>query len=737
MGGTGLAHAAEAPADVEEIVVTGEKVSRSLQDTVSSVAVVTARRLEQETIQSLTELYSRSANVASAGRYGFSIRGINDASVSGGGAGGLASVYVDGAVLPRRGVQSGPTDLWDAEQIEILRGPQSTLQGRNALAGAIVIRTKDPTFQYTGRARVLVAENGQDGVAAAVGGPLIDNELAFRVAAERRTADGFIYNPIRDEKAQAESSETYRAKLLWTPSAAPGLRALVTYTHADRSIGDDLSRVDTPDFFDNRIATNDYPRAQDTVSDIVTGEVSYEISPELSVTGVASWNKVDYDYLTDLDRGPNPLSFGIFTEDAETFSQEFRVNYESGRLQGLLGVYHAKIDYHSTYDNRTLVTTPVATLTGILTSLFGLPPATAAFAAQTYGQALPVITVDNTQDQPEVIENLALFTDGAFKVTDKLSLLFGARLDRETNTQSIDQVTIFAGTYPDPAAFGALAPVIGGLNQVVASFVAQANAVSPSTKRTFKAFLPKAGVRYEFNDDVSAAFVVQRGYRSGGTLLNIARATVVPYDQEFTTNYELSVRSAWLEGALTLNANAFYIDWKDQQVNVNLGLNDFDNQVANAGSSHLYGFEIELAHRPTAAFDYYVSLGHTRTKFDQFKVVTGGTTLDLTGSEFGLAPRWTIAAGANWRLPHSLLANLNVNYRSATYSGLGVRDQVRRDVDARTLVNAKFGYDRGHWGAYVFGANLLDETYRETGVFNNYATLGAPRVFGALLEARF
>ena len=166
----GAAFADDAATSVDEVVVTGEKVNRGLQDTVASVAVVTAQRIEDEAIQNFGDIVNRTVNVSETyGASGFSIRGISNIGVTGAGSGGLATIYVDGAAIPDHGLNNGPLDMWDVAQVEILRGPQSTLQGRNALAGAVVIRTQEPTWDWSARGRVLLSDAGDRSVAVAGG----------------------------------------------------------------------------------------------------------------------------------------------------------------------------------------------------------------------------------------------------------------------------------------------------------------------------------------------------------------------------------------------------------------------------------------------------------------------------------------------------------------------------------------------------------------------------------------
>jgi len=137
--------------ELETIVVKGEKTDRAIQDTTTSIAVVTARRIEQENLLDVFDILQRTANTASTyGNSGYTIRGIADRDGEGA---PLSTLYIDGAAMPQDIIGSGPNGLWDIAQVEILRGPQSTIQGENALAGAIVLRTEDPTMFWSGRVR--------------------------------------------------------------------------------------------------------------------------------------------------------------------------------------------------------------------------------------------------------------------------------------------------------------------------------------------------------------------------------------------------------------------------------------------------------------------------------------------------------------------------------------------------------------------------------------------------------
>ncbi|MFZ5737128.1 MAG: TonB-dependent receptor [Pseudomonadota bacterium] len=726
-----------------EIIVTGEKAKRSVQDTTSSVSVTTEQRLEDENVQSVQEVYQRTANMSETyGASGFSIRGVANTGIPRAGDAPLATVYVDGAALPPEILAAGPTDTWDVAQVEIFRGPQSTLQGLNALAGAVIIRTRDPGMEWEVRGRATIAEYNTTQFAIAGGGPIVPGELAFRVAAEKRDSDGFIHNITRDDPEAPTDSLSLRGKLLWTPSALPGFEARAGYTHFKSDAGYMFSYTETgrPDFFDDRVNSSNYPNAEHVRADLANLELGYEAGGGFSLSSVSNYSEVTNLRTYDGDDGPADISYGINPLSYRTFSQELRVNYEGGPLSGLLGLFYYNRDQKSQTESRTLVPTPGDTITALLMG-GGLDQPTAQYVSNLYVAALPNIPVQYSADFPMKVETYAVFGDGRLKLTDRLSLLGGFRYDRETNRVQVTQQALFAGTYPDPNAFGApgspLWLVVTGINMGVQGLVDQASGATPPGKRTFEAFLPKGGIEMQWTPDISTAFVVQRGYRSGGTTANTARSQAFAYDPEYTWNYELSLRSQWLDGALTLNANAFYVDWTDQQTTANFGLNLYDYHTVNAGKSHTYGFEIEASHRVSRHFDWYASLGHVRTRFDEF-TVSVGTVTDLSGLEFAYAPRWTLSGGANFRFGGGFEANLNASHRGDIYTDVA-RPQSDWRADARTLVNARLGYRANKWSLSVSANNLFDEEYfqYDNSATRGIAVLGAPRVVGATLDLRF
>lgn len=725
--------------DSGEIVVTGLKFDRSLQDTPTSVKVFTSEEIDRQNLVSVYDLIDRTANLSSTfNRSGFNIRGISNSNVSGTGLGDLSAVYLDGSPLPREATGGGPLDLWDIDQVEILRGPQSTLQGRNALAGAIIIKTADPTFDWTGKARAMITDQtGQYRFAAAIGGPIIADTLAFRVAGEISRGDGLIRNSLTGGHYAKTNSEVVRTKLLFTPGGPDGLKVVASYLY-DRHFGNDgrgYTFVDVPDYWKNRTVEANRPTHTKTSTDLFTLDASLPIGDIFSLSSISTYNLLKTDSVYDGDLLPIEQAYGDFSTDQKIFSQEVRLTFDTGRLTGLIGGYYSRLnnpDYtaHSTF---LINLEQGLDFTNQLVQLGGLDLPTAQLLASFYPED---IAISSSQFYPIKVETMALFGDATWEITDRLKLLGGFRYDREKQNVSNENDVVLDTPLPDPADFGPFGPAITLVNGLLAATVTAANSSGPPTSTKFEAFLPKGGISYDFADDKTLSFIAQRGYRSGGSGINPGRAMTFSYDPEYTWNYELSLRTLWLDRRLTLNANAFHIDWKDQQVLVQLSGNQFDYETQNAGKSRVYGFEVETNFRANDALSFYGSVGYSNSKFLDF-TVQNGQAQDLAGNQFSGSPRWTWAAGLDWRSDTGLSANLNVNYRGAQFQN--VIDQTNRDVPSRTLINAKVGWSNEHVGAYLVATNIFDAKYFDYRYINirDQALLGDPRMIGLTFEGRF
>lgn len=729
-----------------DIIIQGQKETRTLQDTPASVGVVTSEDITNRNLISVYDALSQVANVVvPANKQGFSIRGIDAFNVSGAGEGALASVYLDGAPLTQYAVQSGPLDLYDIAQVEVYRGPQSTLQGRNALAGAVIIRTTDPSFTWSGKARAQITDSdGGRRIAGAIGGPIIGDQLAFRVSGEIARADGFAWNLTRAENYSPRESETIRGKLLYTPSWLPDLKIIAGYMHDRHLRGGRYILYEAPYWPDRRVSLNDTPERTVVVSDIATFDASYRISRALTLSSVTNYSKVDYRYDYDSDWSSAPTGFGGYHEPVKTLTEELRLNFDFGRLRGLVGGYYSD---ENKQDSTTYATQRISFSSVGLDRMLVAPP--------PYGYGLPQATADYVMDlypgrgadifaryfTPRTTTNKALFGDATWEFVPHLKLNVGFRWDNEEQRRGVDQLVTLRTVLPDPASvpIPALRPLVAGINAQVNALVADANNSQPEETVSYSAFLPKAGLTWQVTPDIALSGTVQRGYRSGGSGTNVARAQYYTFDPEYTWNYEFALRTEWFDHKLTLNANVFRIDWKDQQVSVQLTPgNAYDTQTFNAGSSRLWGFELEARGRPARSVTVSAGLGYTKTEFTDFNVASGGTVFLATGNEFADAPRWTANGSITWQSPTGLFANVNANYRSAAFRSAQV--QTVREIDARALINTRVGWQGEHFGAFVFTSNLLDKKYVDYSFItagHNQAIVGDPRVVGLSFEARF
>ena len=241
---------------LDPITVTGEKTEREYFRTTTSVGVVTGERIEQEQIQDIHEAINSTANAistrAAGNNSGITIRGINSEGLSQNQSANSApviAVIVDGAVQNGEAVRRGVRSVWDVEQVEVLRGPQSTLQGRNATAGAVFVKTRDPTFHWYAMAEQMLGTHDLSSTGLTLSGPLVANELAFRVAGQiYRSNMDITYTDPRNNVLGEDRFDNIRGKVLWTPSSLPGLRALLTVAHTDDRPG--RNSVTGPNYFD-------------------------------------------------------------------------------------------------------------------------------------------------------------------------------------------------------------------------------------------------------------------------------------------------------------------------------------------------------------------------------------------------------------------------------------------------------------------------------------------------------
>jgi outer membrane receptor protein involved in Fe transport len=336
---TGALPAMEAPptADGGTIVVTGEQIDRDRQDTITSASVVTGDDLDaMPGSPDLNAVLRRQANVAVADGQ-VVIRGIN--AYEGENPTPLISTTVDGAwVSPdqnRRGWS--PMQLWDIEQIEVLRGPQSTERGPNSVGGAVVIRTADPTFHHTGRARALYGSYDTVQVAAAQGGPLVDDILAYRLAADYLGSSGYLEDAAgRDDYGEHRAIDV-RGKLLWRPRGDERLWVKLTVDHVAAESNNQNVNGWTAEPEERRPDPflEGFPNIgieSSTTSAVL--DAAWRVADHLTVANTLAWN--GYETTADFDAIGSPDDFAY---DDRALTNELTATSTSDRLTAVGGLY--------------------------------------------------------------------------------------------------------------------------------------------------------------------------------------------------------------------------------------------------------------------------------------------------------------------------------------------------------------------------------------------------------------
>ena len=390
--------------EIAPITVTGEKINRTLEQTQSSVVVVTDKQLREKEDHNLVDVFARTPGVYNqSGNENWGIRGVPVSGFEDQGPAalnGAVSVFVDGAAQPNRALTLSPMPLWDVEQVEVFLGPQSTTQGRNSLAGAVVIQTKNPTFEPSFSAQTNVGNYNERGGAVAGGGAIVDGKIAGRIAVDYQEGDGYIDNVFTDDDANPTRTGNARGKLLILPN--DDLDVLLTYAHGESRKGDNsvMRQNDKIRYYKMSSNTEAYDKLkQDTVS----AKIDYRLDDNWSLTSLTANTDSDYDARLDFDQSADANQTVLRKQYGDLFSQELRLNYSGDTVKSFAGVYYG----HNTNNFHD--------------RLF--------FGQRLFG----TVKGDTT------IENKAVFGEVNWTFAPRWTLITGLRYDHETNDTDVKQ----------------------------------------------------------------------------------------------------------------------------------------------------------------------------------------------------------------------------------------------------------------------------------------------------------
>lgn len=714
----------------EEVVIYGAKIERSVHESIESVALISSEDIATYQLFDLEDVFNQTANAFETGNgENFGIRGVTqNSSSTGGGSGELGSLYIDGVAYTGFATRFGPKAMWDVEQVEILRGPQSTNVGRNALIGAVVVTTKNPSLeQVEGAVRIEAGNFNTQGIEAMLNLPVSDS-AGFRFTAEALETDGFNENITRaEDDYDARSNRTLRAKFLLEPNDKLSVGVMAQYAKTERGQNIFLvSSINAPnEELDARTSIANLDAFENYEASSAAIDIRYDFSPNISLVSTSSYIGGDYERRDDDDEGPGGgNSFrGRIVED-ENVAQELRLNIEYENLKGVAGVYYTEVDLDN--DTVGLVNIAPATL-GVPGSLLPFYPAN--------------IEVDVASPAEQTVVNAAFFTEWDFKLHSSWRLSAGFRYDSEekdfiSNTQN----TLREGSeLPDPAEAGALSEMLApGSGAAVTAGVTQVNAglmrflvpTDNSKEDTrYEAFLPKLGLSYFFNPDVSLGLMAKRGYRAGGVDISLA-AQRSEYEPEYLDNLELSFRSRFYDNKLTVNANAYWGDWTDQQVN-NCPMGPLSCFTLNAGESEIRGLELDIRYALNSNFGLFASAGHSETEFIDF--VDGDN--DFSGNEFAFSPKKSYAAGMSYRANPAWSFTGSVNYQGQSWGDF----ENETLLNSRLLLNLNVRYQYENWLLTLYGKNVTDDLYLTSSNLglddqSRIVRVGPPRELGLKLQ---
>ncbi|HET6524333.1 TonB-dependent receptor [Sphingopyxis sp.] len=702
-----LAQTAETATDdsqgLGEIVVTAQKRAESLQDTPISIAAFTAEELETKAITGLTDLRANVPNLQltphpnSAATTQIFMRGVGLSDDQITQDGGVA-VYMDGVYVARS--QGQALEVAELERVEVLRGPQGTLYGRNATGGAINFITKKPELEDFGfKGQVTLGNYNNRRFKAAVNVP-VGNTLAARFSYANIQQDGFVKNLGTGVKRWGDKDrQAMRADVLWQPSDAFSLR-----------YGYDRSEIeDTPIYVAfSPLHPLKAPRPKagsPLVRDLLPNDITsqghsliaeWNAADALTVRSITGYRKLsnfqNQDYLSGVT-GPDPLQKNSSLTKQDQWSQELQLvgDLFDRQLEYVAGVYYFSED-GSNFSNS-----------------YSPPRLTRSFTTATIANESWAVFGQATYS-PEWLDRRLHLTVGARHSWDERE----ATLRRETQVNA-----------------GPIAPVPG----------------FGDGSRKFTDFSPSFVIAYDVADDVNIYAKAVKGYKSGG--YNIRASSIPRFNEGFGSetlwSYELGLKSQWLDDRLRLNVAAFQSKYKDIQINVqsdptNVRITD----VLNAGKATVKGVEVDLTLAPTRDLRFGIHYGYLDAQYDQIIDAAGD---DISADyRFTNAPKNTLAFDANYTLPDlpvgTLSANVNYTMQSDKFTGSTIAGGkfITGDyglLNARLTLAEIPGVDGVRVG--LWGRNLTDTEYyiMQFNIGLPGALFGEPRTYGVDLTVEF
>jgi iron complex outermembrane recepter protein len=707
----------EGAAQDTAIIVTAQRRAQTLREVPIAVSVFGSDFLEKSRTATITDLVAFTPGVSGTSvaqtTPRIAVRGISTEDF-GVGSDPALGIYIDDVYLGR-GVSS-IADLFDIERVEIVKGPQGTLFGRNTTAGAVSITTARPASDFAASGELSYGRFNEVVARAVINLPLAE-DWGLRIAGSSRTRDGFADNTLGGQIG-AINSQAARATLAHD-GAATTMLASAEYRTTRNQPGPYINPVlvGTDPF--GSIASNLVAGQPGAPRDFIDAyraslRIEHEFAGGITLTSITAYNGFDNSYFEDTDASPlSLLEFG--TDGAQdSYSQELRLTGESGRIAWALGAIAARDIARSTQFARFSEEDFCAILFEVdCSAAIGLPGAGEVFERS-------IAASRNT--------SYGVFADITLKASERLDVIAGLRFshDRKSfrvrlpgNDNLLGPVIIVPPSEAELAALGML----------------EADGTLRQTYR-YSGWQPRFAVHYRLTDQVSAYASVTRGYKAGGfNQLNPGPA----FNPEGVWSYEVGVKGDLPQHRVSFDLAAYRFDYSDLQALV-----DFAGSLItrNAGTASGKGVEASLAWRPASGLRINAGAAWQDIRYGEF---VAGPGQDFTGNRLVRAPEFTANLVADVDTPVSaglrLLARGEFSYQSSQFFRPSNDPFTRQGSFA--LVNGSVGFGFGeHLTLRAFAANLLDKRYLVDAAIMVpdlllYTQRGEPRTFGVQVSLSF
>lgn len=677
---------------LEEVLVTAQKKStaQEVQDTSLAITAYGGDQLEALKIRDLKGLSYSMPNVAledvgtTRGTANFSIRGlgINSSIPS---IDPTVGVFVDGMYL---GINGGVVfDMFDLEGIEVLRGPQGVLFGRNVTGGAVLVRTKLPANEFSASAKFAVETGLNRFYSASVSGPMVDGVLSGKLAVYLNEDEGWHDNEFGDDSHGDARTRLIRPVFVITPDDHSEI--ILRFEHGDAEgdgpAGQNRGKFDRDDFKFAINETGFYDNAWNQAIVEYNRDVNFL---EGRITNIAGWRTYNSEGLSDIDADPATLFHAGFETQQEQFSNEFRFN---GRLSDTLefttGLYFFQQEIK--YQENRLVFATVPT---------GAPPPfppTFSLFVNQYGGGI--------QDH----ESYGAFASVDYFLSEELTLTAGLRFTREEKDVKIKTLSVVPGNNQPTFIPPGQCDVIGGNC-----------AYDFRDDKTWSNVTPKLGVTWTPNDQTQVYSFLTRGFRGGGyNLRNTdSRFPPGPFDEETQNSFEIGMKYDTPDNRGRLNVAAFYNQIKDLQREVNLASagSGVVQIVRNTADAEIMGVELEGRYAVLSNLVVNLALGYVEGEYREVKFdLNNDGVVNHQDGELDL-PRLAPLTGSLGVIYDQDIGDLGFITAQASYSH---RDEAAfTDSNFGTLNDANivdatvsFSPNSEAWTASIYGKNLRDE----------------------------